>query len=95
MQGAWAARPRQSLSLSERFAPGTEAGAGLIVAATFAFAFFGPGSGRVQYVVSAFLYLLVAGYLIGDRKPLSLVVQAAIFSLGLYLIMGVLLGVRL
>jgi len=79
----------------ERFSPGTEAGAGLIVAATFAFAFFGPGHGPAIYVVSAFIYLAVVGYLIGDRNPVKLIAQAAIFSTGLYLIMGVLLGVRL
>jgi hypothetical protein len=79
----------------ERFAPGTEAGAGLVVAATFAFALHGPGDGPISYVVSAFLYLVVAGYLIGDRKPVRLIAQAAILSSGLYLIMGFLLGVRL
>ena len=79
----------------ERFAPGTEAGAGLVVAATFAFAVHGPGDGPISYVVSAFLYLIVAGYLIGDRKPVRLIAQAAILSAGLYLIMGYVLGVRL
>ena len=91
----WAATAPPPKSLRERFAPGTEGGAGLIVAATFAFAFFGPGSGPVQYVASAFIYLMIAGYLIGERKPLLLIGQAAIFSVGLYLIMGALLGVRL
>jgi hypothetical protein len=88
-------RVRQHKSLSERFAPGTEMGAGLVVAATFAFAFFGPGNGTRAYLVSAFLYLAVAGYLIGDRQPIWLIVQAALLSAGLYVVMGVILSVPL
>ena len=88
-------RVRQHKSFSERFAPGTELGAGLVVAATFAFAYFGPGNGSRVYVVSAFLYLAVAGYLIGDRQPIWLIGQAAILSAGLYIVMGVILGVPL
>jgi hypothetical protein len=81
-------------SWRERFAPGTEAGAGLVVAATFAFSLHGPGDGPISYVASAFLYLAVAGYLIGDRNPLRLFAQAAVLSAGLYFVMGFLLGVR-
>jgi hypothetical protein len=93
-QRVWsrAAGPRRPLA--NRFAPGTELGAGLVVAATFAFA-FGPGHGPVIYLISAFLYLLAVGYLIGDRKPFWLIGQAALLSAGLYLIMGILLGVSL
>lgn len=97
LHGEWrkavAGRPHKPWR--KRFAPGTEAGAGLVVAATFAFAVHGPGDGPISYVVSAFLYLTVAGYLIGDRKPVRLIAQAAILSTGLYLIMGYVLGVRL
>ena len=93
---AWSmAASRSSISWRERFAPGTEAGAGLVVAATFAFSLYGPGDGPIAYLVSTFVYLMVAGYLIGDRKPLRLIAQAAICATGLYLIMGLALGVRL
>jgi len=97
LHGEWrkAVASRAYKPWRERFAPGTEAGAGLVVAATFAFALHGPGDGPISYVVSAFLYLVVAGYLIGDRKPVRLIAQAAILSTGLYLIMGYVLGVRL
>ena len=74
------------------FVPGTELGAGLVVAATFVFA-FALGHGSIVYVSSTFCYLLVAGYLIGDRDPYWLVSQAVLSAAGLYLIMGVLLGV--
>lgn len=86
------AGPRRPLAM--RFAPGTEAGAGLVVAVTFAFA-FGPGHGPVVYLITAFLYLLLVGYLIGDRNTVWLIGQAALLSAGLYFIMGVLLGVDL
>jgi hypothetical protein len=97
MHGAWrqAVANRAAKPWRERFAPGTEAGAGLVVAATFAFSLHGPGDGPIPYVVSAFLYLVVAGYLIGDRTPVRLLTQAAILSTGLYFIMGFVLGVRL
>jgi hypothetical protein len=88
-------RVRRHISLGERFAPGTEMGAGLVVAATFAFALFGPGNGTRAYLVSAFLYLAVAGYLIGDRQPIWLIGQAALLSTGLYVVMGIILGVPL
>jgi len=92
----WArSRPTERRSLREQFAPGTEMGAGLVVAATFAFALFGPGLGRTVYIASSFAYLLVAGYLIGDRQPLWLIGQAALLSIGLYLVMGVVLAVPL
>jgi hypothetical protein len=78
-----------------RFAPGTEAGAALVVAATFVFTFFGPGDGAATYLVSAFIYLTFVGYVIGDRNPIWLFGQAAVLAAGLYFIMGVLLGVRL
>ena len=78
-----------------RFAPGTEAGAALVVAATFVFTFFGPGDGAVTYLISAFIYLTFVGYVIGDRSPIWLFSQAAVLAAGLYFIMGVLLGVRL
>jgi uncharacterized membrane protein len=92
----WRERSSQrSATWRERFASGTEAGAGLVVLATFVFAVFGPGNGPTQYLVSTFLYLLVVGYLIGDRHPVKLIAQAAILATGLYLLMGVALGVRL
>lgn len=77
------------------FAPGTEAGAGLVVAATFAYSLVGPGRGATIYVAATFAYLAVVGWLIGDRQPVRLIVQAAVLAFGLYFIMGVLLGVRL
>lgn len=86
---------RRSISWQERFAPGTEAGAGLVVIATFLFAVFGPGDGRSVYIACAFLYLAFVGYVIGERNWFWLLLQAAILSVGLYLIMGTLLGVRL
>jgi hypothetical protein len=79
----------------QRFAPGTEAAAGLVVAATVAFSLVGTGNGALVYLVSTFIYLVVAGSLIGDRKPVKLIAQAALCTAGLYFIMGVLLGVRL
>lgn len=79
----------------ERLAPGTELGAMLVVAATFVYAFFGPGRGPVAYVAALFVYLLVAGYAMGDRQPLALLLRAGLCTLGIYLLMGVLLGVRL
>lgn len=88
-------RPGAAVPWNERFARGTEPGAGLIVAATLLFSFFGPGDGPVAYVISAFIYLLVVGYLIGDRRPSRLILQAGILAAGLYSVMGVLLGVRL
>jgi hypothetical protein len=93
--GEWRRASVGSASWREWFAPGTEGQAALVVAATFAFSLHGPGDGPVAYLVSAFLYLMVVGYLIGDRQPLRLIAQAAILSIGLYLIMGVALGVRL
>jgi hypothetical protein len=92
----WKARPAgRALSWRQRFAPGTEAAAGLVVAATFVLSLFGTGNGPAVYLVTTFIYLLVVGYLIGDRKPVRLIAQAAICCAGIYLIMGVLLGVRL
>jgi hypothetical protein len=82
-------------SWRERFAPGTEAGAGLIVAATFFFSLYGPGHGAIAYLAGTFLYLMVVGYLIGDRQPVKLITQAALCAGVLYLLMGVALGVRL
>jgi len=93
-QREWSRTAGPRRPLAARFAPGTELGAGLVVAATFAFA-FGPGHGPAVYLVTAFLYLLVVGYLIGDRNIVWLVGQAVLLSAGLYLIMGVLLGVGL
>jgi hypothetical protein len=87
--------PRVRVPWRERFAPGTEAGAGLIVAATFFFSLYGPGHGAVAYLAGTFIYVLVVGYLIGDREPVWLILQAALCSTGLYLLMGVALGVRL
>jgi hypothetical protein len=87
--------PRTRQVWRERFAPGTEAGAGLIVAATFLFSLYGPGHGAVAYLAGTFIYLMVVGYLIGDRQPARLIIQAALCAVGLYLLMGVALGVRL
>jgi hypothetical protein len=96
LHGAWMkASARTSRPWHVRFAPGTEAGAGLVVAATFVFSLFGPGDGPFVYLASLFIYLTVAGYLIGDRKPVRLVMQAALCAIGLYLVMAVILGVRL
>lgn len=93
---AWRARaPQSRKAWRERFAPGTEAGASLIVAATFFFSLYGPGHGAIVYLVSTFVYLMVVGYLIGDRQPVKLVTQAALCAGGLYFLMGVALGVRL
>jgi hypothetical protein len=86
---------QRSVSWQERFAPGTEAGAGLVVLATFLFSIFGPGDGRWIYITSAFLYLAFVGYVIGERNWLWLILQAAFLSVGLYLLMGWFLGVRL
>ena len=86
---------RNRIPWRERCAPGTEAGAGLIVAATFFFSLYGPGHGRVAYLAGTFVYLMVVGYLIGDRQPVRLILQAALCAIGLYLLMGVALGVRL
>lgn len=95
-QKSWSAsRVRRGVPWQARFAPGTEAAAGLVVAATFLFTFFGPGDGAVAYLVSAFVYLTFVGYVIGDRNPIWLIGQAAALAGGLYFIMGVLLGVRL
>lgn len=95
-QGEWNRKfAGASWTWRERFAPGTEGGAGLIVAATFAFSLHGPGRGPVSYIVSAFLYLAVVGYLIGDRQPFRLIAQAAVLSASLYFIMGFLLGAHL
>jgi uncharacterized membrane protein len=94
LQAAWRASAQAPAPFRERFAPGTEANARLVVLATFAFACVGVGNGWLQYVVSAFIYLLVTGYLIGDRRPVTLVFQAIAFSIGLYLVLGTLLGVR-
>jgi hypothetical protein len=87
--------PAGGRSWRQHFAPGTEACAGLVVAATVAFSLVGTGNGAVVYLVSTFIYLLVAGYLIGDRSAVRLIAQAALCTAGLYFIMGVLLGVRL
>jgi hypothetical protein len=86
---------RRSISWQERFAPGTEAGAGLVALATLLFAFFGPGDGPSIYIACAFLYLVFVGYVIGERNRFWLILQAAVLSIGLYLIMGTFLGVRL
>jgi hypothetical protein len=86
---------RRSISWSERFAPGTEAGAGLVVFATLLFSIFGPGDGPRIYIACAFAYLALVGYVIGERNWVWLIPQAAILSIGLYLIMGWFLGVRL
>src|SRR5690606_30075569 len=52
-QLAWNQRStKQASSWRERFAPGTELGAGLMVAATFGFSMIGPGDGPVIYLVS-------------------------------------------
>jgi hypothetical protein len=87
--------PATRPSWSQRFAPGTESGAGLIVAATFLFSLYGPGHGAVAYLVGTFIYLMVVGYLIGDRHPVKLTMQAGMCAATLYLLMGVALGVRL
>ena len=39
--------------------------------------------------------LAFVGYVIGERHPVWLVLQAGVLSVGLYFIMGPLLGVRL
>ena len=79
----------------ETFGPRSEATAGLVVVATLAFSFFGPGRGAAYYLASLFVYLCVAGYLIGDRKLPRLIIGSALCSAGLYVVMGLLLGVRL
>lgn len=79
----------------ERIAPGTQLGAGLVVLATLVFAFFGPGDGAIVYIASVFVYLAVTGYLLGDRTVPTLILRAACCTLGLYLVMGVVLDVRL
>lgn len=92
----WSRRAeRGSIPWRARFAPGTEAGAGLVVFATLLFAFFGPGDGPLVYVACAFAYLAFVGYVIGERNRIWLILQAAVLSVGLYLVMGTLLGVRL
>lgn len=75
--------------------PRSEAAAGFVVLATLGFAFTGPGHGPIVYLASLFAYLGVAGYLIGDRKLPKLILVAALCSVGLYVVMGLLLGVRL
>ena len=87
--------PRIRPTWRARVAPGTEAGAGLIVAATFLFSLYGPGHGAVAYLAGTFIYLMVVGYLIGDRHPVKLIAQAGLCAAALYLLMGVALGVRL
>jgi hypothetical protein len=78
-----------------RFQPGTEGAAGLVVAATFVFSLVGVGGGAPRYLASLFAYLSVTGYLLGDRQLPMLTFRAALCAVGLYLVMGLVLGVRL
>jgi hypothetical protein len=45
-------------------------------------------------MASTFVYLAVASYLIGERSPIALLAQGGLGTAGIYLIMGVILGVR-
>lgn len=86
---------RHRFGWGDLLSPGTEANAALVVAATFGLALFGPGDGPIVYIVSVFAYLLVTGYILNDRHIGKLALQAALGTAGLYLVMGVALGVRL
>jgi hypothetical protein len=77
----------------QRFRPGTEGGAGLVVAATLVYAVVAL-QGDVIFIASTCAYLAGASYLVGERRPLALLAQAGLGTAGIYLVMGVILGVR-
>jgi hypothetical protein len=86
-------RSTSKVPLRGRFRPGTEGGAALVVVATFIYALVAL-QGDWVFIVSTFIYLVVASYLIGERKPIALLAQGVLGTAGIYLVMGVLLGVR-
>ena len=77
----------------QRFRPGTEGGAGLVVVATLVYAVVAL-QGDVVFVVSTAAYLATASYLVGERRPIALLAQGGLGTAAIYLIMGVMLGVR-
>lgn len=79
--------------LRKRFRPGTEGGAGLVVIATLIYGAVAMNGDGV-FLASTAIYLAVAAYLVGERKPVAILAQAVLGTAGIYIIMGVLLGVR-
>jgi hypothetical protein len=77
----------------QRFRPGTEGGASLVVAATLVYAVVAL-QGDVVFIISTAAYIVTASYLVGERRPIALLAQGGLGTAAIYLIMGVMLGVR-
>ena len=86
-------RPPSQVPWRRRFRPGTEGGAALVVIATLIYAFVAM-QGDWVFIASTFVYLAGASYLVGERNPIALLAQGVLGTAGIYLIMGVALGVR-
>lgn len=82
-----------AVPLRRRFGPGTEGGAGLVVIATFVYALVAL-NGTEVFIASTCIYLMLSAWLIGERRPLPILAQGLLGTGGIYLVMGVLLGVK-
>lgn len=80
-------------ALAEQFKPGTEGCAGLVVAATLVYGAVAT-NGPVVFIISTAVYLSVAAWIVGERRPLAVAGQGLLGTALIYLVMGVMLGVR-
>ena len=87
------AEPASAISWHERFRPGTEGGAFLVVVATLVYALVAL-NGTVVFLTSTCIYLMLSAWLIGERHPLAMLAHGVLGTGSIYLVMGVMLGVR-
>lgn len=73
--------------------PGSEGGAGLVVLATLIYAIVAMHS-EAAFLASTSIYLIAASWLIGERSIVRMLAQGVLGTIGIYLVMFVMLGLR-